>query len=184
MTDNRYTADPCEIVDDNIHDTALYIRALMSVASQLVDLLTNSSYAASSDENALENLLRRRRILELSCTLKEFLQDGGSFGPPGPAGPAGAAGPAGPAGGVGPAGPAGPAGSASVNLGNTTELPYINSFGTDFLYSSNFTYDGSTLEVPNCVSSYLETVTLVTSNLNALVHAGGVVTFNGEIIFI
>ena len=39
------------------------------------------------------------------------------------------------------------AGGSGVSLGTTTQIPYTNSGGTDFLYSSNFTYNGNTLNL-------------------------------------
>ena len=40
-------------------------------------------------------------------------------------------------------------GGSGISFGTDNQLPYTNGSGTDFDYSSNFTYDGSTLSVIN-----------------------------------
>lgn len=39
-------------------------------------------------------------------------------------------------------------GGSSISFGTTTQIPYMNSGGTDFLYSSNFRYTGSQFITP------------------------------------
>ena len=38
-------------------------------------------------------------------------------------------------------------GGSSVSFGTTTQIPYMNAGGTDFLYSPSFTFNGSTLDL-------------------------------------
>ena len=40
-------------------------------------------------------------------------------------------------------------GGGGASFGTTTQIPYMNAGGTDFIYSSNFTYNGNELSVKN-----------------------------------
>ena len=45
-------------------------------------------------------------------------------------------------------------GGGSVSFGTTTQIPYMNLGGTDFLYSPNFIFDGTTLVISNVATAW------------------------------
>lgn len=49
-----------------------------------------------------------------------------------------------------------PIAGGGVSFGTTTQIPYTNAAGTDFLYSSNMTYNGSDFATPNIRLSTLK----------------------------
>jgi hypothetical protein len=65
--------------------------------------------------------------------------------------------------------------AAGPSLGTTTQIPYMNAGGTDFLYAAGFTFDGTNLVASQINVSgflrYMDATTLGTSNIFAGVNA-------------
>lgn len=55
--------------------------------------------------------------------------------------------------------------ASGVSLGSTTQIPYMNGTGTDFLYSANLTFDGTTFETNELALSSGTTVDTIETTL-------------------